>query len=150
MATTTDWLPARKPDQLVMFQNVRAKSDVYQTALGLTADQVTKLNLICDIFINAYTFAAQPKSAMEGVTNWRDNIFTGSPAGTAAPAPPTFVPATMPAGSFIGIFEEFRKVVDMIKSSPGYTRAIGEDLMIVASRTTGADANSIDNPSRRS
>lgn len=150
MATTTDWLPARKPDQLVMFQNVRAKSDVYQTALGLTADQVTKLNLICDIFINAYTFAAQAKSAMEGVTNWRDNIFNGSPAGTAAPAPPTFVPATMPAGSFIGIFEEFRKVVDMIKSSPGYTRAIGEDLMIVASRTTGADANSIDNPSRRS
>ena len=85
MATTTDWLPARKPDQLVMFQNVRAKSDVYQTALGLTPDQIAKLNLICDIFINAYTFAAQAKSAMEGVTNWRDNIFNGSPAGTAAP-----------------------------------------------------------------
>jgi len=143
---TKDWFPTSMPDQLVMFQNVRAKSDVYQTVLPLTVTQVERINLICDIFVNAYTFAAQAKSAMEGVTNWRDNIFTGSPAGTAAPAPPTFVAATMPVGSFIGIFDEFRKMVDLIKSSPGYTRAIGEDLMIVAPQNGGADTNSPTNP----
>jgi len=139
-----NWFPNTMPSQLVMFQNVRAKSDIYQTVLPLTLPQVERLNLICDIFVSAYTFSAQAKSAMEGVTNWRDNVFTGSPAGAAAPVPPTFVPASMPVGSFIGIFEEFRKMVDLIKSSPGYTRAIGEDLMIVAS--SGADTNATNNP----
>ena len=121
-----------------------AKSDVYQTVLPLTTTQVERLNLICDIFINAYNFAAQAKSAMEAVTNWRDSIFTGSPATTPAPAPPTFVTATMPVGSFIGIFEEFRKMVDLVKSSPGYTRAIGEDLMIVAPQIPDGGTNGLD------
>jgi len=141
-----NWFPNTMPAQLVLFQNVRAKSDTYMTVLPLTTAQIDRLNLICDIFVNTYTFATQAKSAMEAVTNWRDNIFNGSPAGTAASAPPTFVPATMPVGSFIGIFEEFRRMVDLIKSSPGYTRAIGEDLMIVASQNGGADTNSTTNP----
>jgi len=138
------WFPTSMPAQLVMFQNVRAKSDIYQTVLRLTVAQVERLNLICDIFINAYNFAAQAKSAMEAVTNWRDSIFTGSPATTPAPAPPTFVTATMPVGSFIGIFEEFRKMVDLVKSSPGYTRAIGEDLMIVAPQIPDGGTNGLD------
>jgi hypothetical protein len=120
-----------------MFQNDREKTDVYDKVLLLTTEQITRINLICDIFINAYNFTTQVKSAMEGVTNWRDNIFNGSPAGTAAPPPPTFVAPTMPVGSFIGIFDEFRKMVDQIKSAPGYTRAIGEDLMIVAPQGGG-------------
>ncbi|MFN0278087.1 MAG: hypothetical protein ACKVRN_05720, partial [Pyrinomonadaceae bacterium] len=61
-----------------------------------------------------------------------DIILRGSPTGGAAPAPPTF-PAYAPiAGSTIGIITAFRDFVDLIKASPGYTRAIGEDLMIVA------------------
>ena len=144
MPTNKDWCPRTMPDQLVMFQNVRAKSDIYMNVLPLTTAQVDRLNLICDIFANAYTFAAQAKSAMEAVTNWRDNIFTGSPAGSPAPAAPVFPTAPMPVGSFIGIFEEFRKMVDLIKSSPGYTRAIGEDLMIVAPVSSGADTSGLD------
>ena len=81
MATTTDWLPTRKSDQLVMFQNVRAKSDIYETVLPLTTAQIERINLICDIFVNAYTFTAQAKSAMEGVTTWRDNIFNDDYVG---------------------------------------------------------------------
>jgi len=125
------------PEQQVMFQNIRAKSDIYMSILPLTTTQVERLNLICDIYLNAYNFATQAKAAMEGVTNWRDNIFYGQPATTAAPPAPVFPTATMPTGSFIGIIEEFRKMVDLIKSSPGYTRAIGEDLMIVAPVSTG-------------
>ena len=141
---TKPWFPTTMPEQLVMFQNVRAKSDVYQTVLPLTLPQVERVNLICDIFINAYNFATQAKSAMEAVTSWRDNIFTGSPANSAVPPAPTFPAPTMPVGSFIGIFDEFRKMVDLIKSSPGYTRAIGEDLMIVASQTTDGGTSGLD------
>lgn len=139
---TRPWFPTTMPEQSVMFQNVRAKSDTYQTVLPLTLAQVDRINLICDTFMNAYNFATQAKSAMEGVTNWRDNIFNGQPANSPAPAPPTFPTATMPTGSFIGIFDEFRKMVDLIKSSPGYTRAIGEDLMIVAPVSTGGSGTS--------
>jgi len=140
------WLRTSMPEQQVMFQNIRAKSDIYMSILPLTTTQVERLNLICDIYLNAYNFATQAKAAMEGVTNWRDNIFYGQPATTAAPPAPVFPTATMPTGSFIGIIEEFRKMVDLIKSSPGYTRAIGEDLMIVAPVASGADTNAINNP----
>ena len=141
---TKPWFPTTMPEQLVMFQNVRAKSDTYMTVLPLTTAQVDRLNLICDTFVSAYTFATQAKSAMEAVTNWRDNIFTGGPAGTPAPVAPVFPSAPMPVGSFIGIFDEFRKMVDLIKSSPGYTRAIGEDLMIVAPVASGGDTSGLD------
>lgn len=144
MSTTTDWLPRTMPEQNVMFQNVRAKSDVYMTVLPLTTTQVERINLICDIFTSAYTFATQAKSAMEGVTTWRDNIFNGQAVNSPAPPAPTFFPATMPVGSFVGIIGEFRKMVDLIKSSPGYTRAIGEDLMIVAPVASGGDTSGLD------
>lgn len=144
MTKNLDWIPTRKPDQLVMFQNVRNKIESHQTALPLTDDQRDRIVLICDTFIAVYNFATQAKSAMHGVTQWRDNIFYGSPAGTAAPASPAFIPVTMPAGAFIGIFEEFRALVDLIKSSPGYTPAIGEDLMIVAAANSNGGTNVID------
>ena len=143
MTIRTDWFPRTMPAQLIMFQNIRAKSDIYQTVLPLTLPQVDRLNLICDIFINAYNYTSQSKAAMGALTNWRDNVFTGSPAGSVAPVPPTFGTPTMPARSFIGIFAEFRRMVDLIKSSPGYTRAIGQDLMIVAPVGSGADTNGI-------
>jgi len=142
--TQKTWFPTSMPVQLVMFQNVRAKSDLYQTVLPLTLPQVERLNLICDIFVSAYTFANQAKSAMEAVTTWRDNIFTGQPATTPAPAAPSFPTSPMPVGSFIGIFEEFRKMVDLIKSSPGYTRAIGEDLQIVAPQIPDGTTSGLD------
>ncbi len=39
-------------------------------------------------------------------------------------------------GIFIGVFDEFREFVDLIKASPGYTPAIGADLMIVGTAVT--------------
>jgi hypothetical protein len=137
MTKNIDWLPTRMPDQLVMFQNIAAKLENYQTVLPITTAQQDRIVLICNTFIGAYTYAAQAKSAVAAIRDWRDNVFYGSPAGTAAPVPPGVIAAVMPVGAFIGIFEEFRKLVDLIKSSPGYTRAIGEDLMIVAPAANG-------------
>jgi len=129
-----------------MFQNIRAKVELYMNVLPLTVGQIERLHLICDVFVNAYNFATQSKSTMEAVTNWRDNVFTGAPAGTTIPPAPVFPVAAMPVGSFIGIFDEFRRTVELIKSSPGYTRAIGEDLMVVAPQNGGADTNAVNNP----
>jgi hypothetical protein len=143
---TKSWIPRTMPDQLVMFQNVGAKIELYQTVLPITTAQQDRIVLICDTFIGAYNFATQAKAAMEAITNWRDNVFYGSPAGTLVPTAPGVISPVLPATAFIGIFDEFRKLVDLIKSSPGYTRAIGEDLMIVAPASNGnGGSNSIDN-----
>ncbi len=135
MSTAQSWFPKRMADQLVMFQNVAKKIADYTSVLPLTAAQETRIVLICDIFIAAYNHVTQSRATMESLTDWRDDIFNGSPAGDVAPAAPAFSTVVMPVGSFIGIFDEFREFRELIVASPGYTVAIGEDLMIVAAET---------------
>jgi hypothetical protein len=132
MAKSNDWMPSRLADLLVMFQNVLAKISGYESVLPLTTAQVARVELICNEFVEVYNFVTQARATTESLVAWRDHIFTGSPAGDPAPAPPAFPTYGAAIGSFIGIFTEFRELVDIIKSSPGYTQAIGEDLMIVA------------------
>lgn len=132
MVTRTDWFPTRLSNVLVMLQNVRAKIMGYRTILPLTNPQVARIELICDEFEAVYNYVTQARATTESLVAWRDNIFTGSPAGDPAPAPPTFPVYAAVTDSFIGIFTEFRESVDLIKAAPGYTTAIGEDLMIVA------------------
>ena len=127
-----DWFPNRLADQLVMFQNVKAKIGGYTAVLPITATQTTAITLICNEFIAVYNYVAQARASTESLVEWRDLIF-GAPAGSiAAPAPPVYPVYTAVVGSTLGIFAQFRLLVDLIKASPGYTRAIGEDLMIVA------------------
>ena len=46
---TKDWFPTSMPDQLVMFQNVAAKIDLYQTVLPITTAQQDMSGLLCRI-----------------------------------------------------------------------------------------------------
>lgn len=121
-----------------MFQNILAKIAGYTAVLPLTAAQVTRIELICEEFIAVYNYVTQARATTESLVEWRDNIFTGSPAGEAAKNPPAYPAYTAVTDSFIGIFTEFRELVDLIKASPGYNKAIGEDLMIVAPETEKA------------
>ncbi len=99
--------------------------------MPLTPAQVTRIQLICNIFINVYVYVSQSRATAESLIEWRDEIFSGAPVGDPAPKAPVFDAAPVIAGNFIGIFDEFREFVDLIKASPGYTQAIGVDLMIV-------------------
>ena len=132
MVTRTDWFPTRLSNALVMFQNVKAKIGNYAAILPLTTAQQNRVTLICDEFIGVYNYVTQSRATTESLVEWRDLILTGSPKGDPAPNPPDYAGFTPVAGSSIGIFTEFRELVDLIKSAPGYTTAIGEDLMIVA------------------
>ena len=132
--TSRDWFPRSLPDQLIMFQNVKVKIGGYSAVLPLTLAQTTAITLICNEFIAVYNYVAQARATTESLVEWRDIIFRGSPTGGAAPAPPVYPSYSAVAGSTIGIFTAFRDFVDLIKSSPGYTQAIGEDLMIVATK----------------
>ncbi len=72
------------------------------------------------------------RATTESLVEWRDFVFNGDPVGDPCPEAPDYTVFSISEGYFIGIFKRFRELVDLIKASPGYTRAIGEDLMIVA------------------
>ncbi len=132
MSIIKSWLPKRLADLLVMFQNVEGKIGGYTTILPLTTGQVDRIILICQEFIAFYNYVTQSRATTESLVEWRNVIFNGTPTGDAAPAPPTFPTYTAVTDSFIGIITEFREFRELIVASPGYTQAIGEDLMIVA------------------
>jgi hypothetical protein len=128
------WFEKTRPKQLVQFTNMKAKIGDYETILPLAADKVKRIVLICDIFISVYNFVEQSRAKMKNLTDWQDLIYTaeGDAAGEPAPAAPVFQTLALPAGAFVGIFDEFQEHVADIKRADNYTRGIGEDLMIVA------------------
>lgn len=129
---SNDWFPSRLADQAEMFQNVKNKIGGYTSTLPITAAQTAAIVALCNEFSIVYNYVLQARATTEGLVEWRDIIFRGSPVGGAAPAPPTYPTYSPLVGSTIGIFTAFRDLVEIIKAAPGYTRAIGEDLMIVA------------------
>ncbi|MDQ3798663.1 MAG: hypothetical protein M3384_04375 [Acidobacteriota bacterium] len=131
---SVDWFPKARPQQLVMFTNIKAKIGGYAATLPLAAAKVTRIELICDTFIAVYNFVEQARATMQNVTEWRDLIFTaeGGTPGAIAPKAPAFNGVVLPDGAFAGIFQEFRRLRDDIVHADNYTPGIGEDLMIVA------------------
>lgn len=137
------WFARTRPKQLVQFTNMKAKIEDYADILPLATAKVTRILLICDTFIAVYNFVEQSRAKMKSLTDWQDLIFTGEGGtqGEAAPAAPAFQALALPAGAFVGIFEEFLELVADIKRCDNYTRAIGEDLMIVEIEGEERDPN---------
>jgi hypothetical protein len=140
-----DWFPKSRPQQLVMFTNIKAKIGGYQASLPLTAAQIDRIMLICETFIVVYNFVEQTRATLKQLTEWQDLIFTadGGGQGEVAPKAPTFNSVTLPDDAFVGIFYEFRKLRDAIVSADGYNPGIGEDLMIVAPESDELDLNEL-------
>lgn len=141
MKKQKDWCPSTRPQQLVMFTNIKAKIGGYQAILPLAAGQVDRVMLVCETFIAVYNFVEQTRATMQQLTEWQDLIFTGEGGvqGAVAPKAPTFNSVALPDDAFVGIFQEFRSLRDAIVNAVNYTRGIGEDLMIVAPE--GEDLN---------
>lgn len=137
------WYPGSTAGQLAMYANVLAKIADYQASLPLTAAQVARIQLICEIFIAVTEYIEQTRATMTAVTGWRDDILTGQPTGDTAGPAPTFDAFVLPVGSFIGIVTEFRDFRDLIVASPGYKEAFGEDLMIVGPEIEAPSAPSV-------
>ncbi len=126
-----DWFPRNRSQQLVMFTNILAKIETYETVLPITTAQVAKIQLICETFIAVYNFVEQARATLENLTDWQNDVFNSKEVEDVPPTP-VFTEITLPEGAQTGIFMEFRELVDLIKASPRYTIGIGEDLMIVA------------------
>jgi hypothetical protein len=101
---------------------------------------------VCDTFAVIDTFIEQTRATGKSATDWQDLIFLGdegSKIGDPAPAAPVFQTVSLPSGAFIGIFDEFKQLVDDIKHAENYTEAIGKDLMIVGEEGEELNLNNL-------
>jgi hypothetical protein len=143
MKRETDWYPSTLPKQRVMYQNVKAKIDGYKTKYALTGAAVAEVLLICETFIQIDDKVNQNQATAKQMTEWRENIIKGKPAGSPVPPAPVFQAFSLPPGAFIGLEEKFRAFVRDVKNHPAYTEADGVDLMIVAPEAEEIDLETI-------
>ena len=136
------WLPKAKPAQLLVVQNFRVKLEAYAVQLGLSPAEVTEALAMCDAIVGAINIAEQCKQSMLALTQWRDDVLSGEPLGSAAPPAPVF-PVVGATTYERGVLKQFAKLRDQIVSSPGYTQAIGEDLGIIGPESTRPAPGSI-------
>lgn len=130
MAEREDWYPTTRPAQRAMYANFKAKIRGYETILGLTSDQIVRLELICNLYIAIYDWLNLVDATKTETTRWRDEMEKGDESRPVQP-PPNFVTLSLPAEAFNGFVNEFRETVGLIKRLEGYTEALGLDLMIV-------------------
>jgi hypothetical protein len=131
-----DWMPSTWAAKAAMFANVGAKIAGYATELGLSPADVTAIQGLCELYSSIYIYQTNSQSAATGLTAWRDDAMNTKVIKDLSD-PPAFATFTVPAGAKTGILPTFRDWRDQWVSASGYTDAIGEDLMIVA---TGGDA----------
>ena len=123
------------PDQLVLIQNFQSKIAGYATVLGLSPAQLTAAQAICDAFVGTFNVTEQCRQTMLAMTQWRDQVFNGSPMGNPAPAAPVF-PVVGTVDYQRGIIRQFTELRDLIVALPGYNVTIGEDLGLVGAVIT--------------
>lgn len=125
------WWPLALPDQYGLMMNVKGKIGGHQADLGLTNAQVARIDSICQTFMAVYDYVEASRETAGSLAEWRDNIFYTKDIEDGVPSPPAFSTFTAPGGAFRGIITEFKATRDMIITLPGYTEAIGDDLMFI-------------------
>jgi hypothetical protein len=65
--TDTDWFPGKEADQLLVVQNINSKIGNYAAQLGLTAADVTRIQLLCQTFVDAVTKTYEAQETMEAL-----------------------------------------------------------------------------------
>lgn len=130
----TYYLPADDAGKLAWLTNFAAKLAPYQTALGLTAAEVTAVGADKDFFTYVFNAQAQVSSYAQQWTAYKNAARDGKAAslGTAPVVPVLAPPATVAPG----IFGRLAALVARIKKQPGYTESIGEALQIVGAEQT--------------
>lgn len=132
------WWPFALPLQYQLVKNFLDKIGGYAAALGLTAAQVLEMEELCNAFLQTYDFREGTSITNQAVTDWRDQVFNGSPEGDPVSAAPVF--AVIGAVTFTrGTVQQFFKKRDYILSLDGYTDAIGQDLGLVGAEITPPD-----------
>ena len=133
------WWPKSLALQIQKVKDIRAKIGGYQGALGLTAGEVTAIENICLAIEEAQNFRVTTEGTNKAVTEWRDQVFYGTPKGDAVSAAPIYAVkgvVTYTRGSVDQLFD-WR---DNILTRPGFTDVIGEDIGFLGPDAGGPQA----------
>ena len=110
--------------------NFAAKLPIHQTALGLSAGDVASVTADAAFFNYVLTAQRQCANTSQQWTAYKNAARSGDDASLGAmPAAPSL--GTAPAAVAPGIFTRVKELVARIKTQPGYTEAIGQDLGII-------------------
>ncbi|MBK9162421.1 MAG: hypothetical protein IPM21_00625 [Acidobacteria bacterium] len=130
MSKRTYWLPGTRAGRVTL-TNFQGKISGYAAALGLLPAETGRFLLICEIFLTMDAHVESCKATMEALIEWRDRVLEDETDNGTPVDAPAFTNFALPGGSFYGVLDEFRRMVDQLKTKDGYTFEIGEDLMIV-------------------
>jgi len=130
--------PVRIGDQIVWLRNFRNKIGGYQTTLGYAAGDITAVVADCDRLAWLLdTFQQAVQSFAQAATAHLRLVQNGP--GAAPVDPPAFsLPATPapPANVVPGALKRLMLFIANLKTRPGYTPPIGEDLGIIGAETS--------------
>lgn len=140
----SDYLPKSDNDRIVWYNNFTAKFASYAGTLGFVAADVTAVNTDSATFAYLVNAAQQYKDEYAERIAYKKIMADGKlgVATPAAPIAPTIAPPTPIAPP--AIIARTRVLVARIKTSPGYSAAIGRDLGVIG---TGEPAPIIIKPS---
>jgi hypothetical protein len=134
MASETDWYPATRAQQRIMYANVLAKVGNYKDVInGLDTALVGRIELMCRMYIALYDWLAEAEAALGGSYLYQKDMERGELSEAVSPVP-MFPALVLPTGAFKGFVKEFRDEIGLLKKQDGFTPQIGRDLMIVRLR----------------
>lgn len=135
---TSDWMPGTLGGKALMFQAIEANLAAVQAALGMENAQRQRILDLAAEFLNGYEFRSQAAAWEDGIGTWFEQMMNGdgdgNTGGTMADPPPA--PAfSATANQLYGVLKEFRKEREAMLTLPGWTKTIGELLMVVKPET---------------
>ena len=141
MPTTSSYYPSRVGDQVIWLTNLRSKLPSHKTALGYTDAEVAAMQADCDRLGWALgTLQNAAQQFAQAVTAHVRLLQIGT--GVDPVAPPAFtLPATPapPANVAPGAFKRLTNLIRNLKTRPGYTATIGQDLGVIGPEHPEAD-----------
>lgn len=125
------YYPRRLPARIAWHASFAAQAAEDGTAYGLSAADVAQIQLDAANVQLVVEWSEAVDAHRQAVTAFRDGVLSGErrlpvPTPPTAPAGIAFAP-----GSLQGIMERTRRFVAVVKSSQGYTQAVGESYGIV-------------------
>ncbi len=135
------WWPKTLAEQANEVKNYHDKIESYKGPLDLDGAFIDATKINCESIMNAYNFREQTAETDKAVTEWRDQVYYGTPKGADASPPPvyaTFSGAAPKRGCVTQFFDDR----DYILGLPGYTEAIGDDLGFVGTEQDAPDLGS--------
>ncbi len=146
MSVSSDWMAGTLGGKALMFQAIIDNLPGVQAALGMDNTQRTRITDLAEEFLNGYEFRSQVVAWDDACGTWFDQMMNGDGDGNTGgpmadpPAAPTF---TATANQIYGVIKEFRKERESMLTLPGWTKTIGELLMIVKPDTPSLNLNDI-------